>query len=69
MARGASVTKLEGIKPGVSLDGLEPGLIVTVAAVSPVGEGALTVYYKRPDGALRERMLVRADEAGVCPQR
>ena len=60
------MTKLEDIKPGVSLDGLEPGLVVTVAAVVPVGEGALTVYYKRPDGALRERMLVRADEETIA---
>jgi superfamily II DNA or RNA helicase len=56
------LTKLEDIKAGQSLDGVEPGLEVTVAAVIPVGDHALTVYYKLPDGTLRERLLSRVDE-------
>ena len=57
------MNRLENIKAGVSLEGLEPGLIVTVAAVVPVGEGALQVFYKLPDGTLRERLLTATDEA------
>jgi superfamily II DNA or RNA helicase len=59
------MARLEDIKAGVSLEGVEPGLIVTVAAVLPIDDGALQVFYKLPDGALRERLLGRADEASV----
>ncbi len=58
--------RLEDIQSGVSLEGVEPGLVVTVAAVMPVGEGALQVFYKLPDGTLRERLFSRSDEAGVA---
>jgi hypothetical protein len=57
---------LELIKAGVSLEGVEPGLVVTVAAVVPVGDSALTVFYKLPDGTLRERLLGRADEPEIA---
>lgn len=59
------MTRLEDIKAGVSLDGIEPDLVVTVAAVVPVGDAAITVYYKLPDGTLRERLLGRADEEAI----
>lgn len=59
------MTKLEDIKAGVSLEGVELDLVVTVAAVVPVGDGAITVYYKLPDGTLRERLLGRGDEATI----
>lgn len=60
------MTKLEDITAGLSLEGLEPGLVVTVSAVVPVGEGALTVIYKLPDGNLRERLLGRTDESSIA---
>ena len=60
------MTKLEDITAGLSLVGLEPGLVVTVAAVVPVGKGALTVIYKLPDGNLRERLLGRTDEDSIA---
>ncbi len=59
------MAKLEDIKAGVSLDGVEPGLIVTVAAIVPIDATALTIYYKLPDGTLKERLLGRADESGI----
>lgn len=59
------MTKLEGIKAGVSLEGVDPGLIVTAAAVVPLSDGMRTVYYKLPDAMLRERLLGRADEAEI----
>ena len=48
---------LEDIKPGVSLEGVEPDVIVTVAAVVPIPPSSVQVFYKRPDGTLRERLL------------
>jgi superfamily II DNA or RNA helicase len=58
--------KLEDIKNGVSLEGVEPGLIVTVAAVIPVGEGVVQVIYKRPDGTFSERLMGQQDAETVA---
>ncbi len=60
------MTKLEDIKAGVSLEGVEPDCVVTVAAIVPIDAGALQIFYKLPDGTLRERLLGRADESTVA---
>lgn len=57
--------RLEDIQGGMSLEGVEPERIVTVSAVVPVGDEARQVFYKLPDGALRERLVTRADEAEI----
>jgi superfamily II DNA or RNA helicase len=57
------VLKLEQILKNAAIAGLEPGQVVRVVTTEPVGDNALTVYYKTADGALRERMLFRSDEA------
>jgi superfamily II DNA or RNA helicase len=57
--------KLEDLSPGVSLEGVEPNLVVTVAAVAPVGEDARQVFYRLPGGATRERLIGRADQASI----
>lgn len=57
---------LETLKPGLSLIGIEPTAVVTVGAVMPVGADAVTVYYKLPDGTLKERLLSRADESSIA---
>ena len=49
--------KLEDIKTGLPLVGLEPSSVATVAAVNPVGEDSVTVYYRTHDGSLKERLL------------
>ena len=54
--------KLELIKNNAAISGIEPGQVVRIVTTEPVGDDALTVYYKTADGALRERMLFRADE-------
>jgi superfamily II DNA or RNA helicase len=64
---GGQVLNLEDIKTGVSLVGVEPGLVVTVAAVVPIGADALQVFFKLPDGALRERLITRAAAAELSP--
>ena len=52
---------VENIKPGLSLAGLEPGMIVTVIASVPIGASAAQVIYKLPDGTIRERLIGVAD--------
>ena len=59
--------KLEHMTSGCSLVGVEPAQVVTVVAVVPLGDGAVTLIYKTPDGTLKDRLLNRADEAGINP--
>ncbi|QXP86594.1 helicase-related protein [Methylococcus capsulatus] len=55
--------KLEQIQKNAAISGLEPGQVVRIVTTEPVGDNALTVYYKTADGKLLERMLFRTDEA------
>lgn len=57
--------KLEDLQPGVPLVGLEPSSIATIAAVVPIGEGSVQVFYRTPDGITKERLLGRADEPNL----
>ncbi|MCE9563548.1 MAG: DUF3883 domain-containing protein [Planctomycetes bacterium] len=57
--------KLAELKSGQALVGIEPSLIVTLAAVVPIGEGAVQVFYKTPDGGVKERLLNTADEPSI----
>jgi len=59
------VLKLEQIQKNAAISGLEPGQVVRIVTTEPVGDNALTVYYKTADGTLRERMLFRTDEANL----
>ncbi|MBL8657370.1 MAG: DUF3883 domain-containing protein [Altererythrobacter sp.] len=54
--------KLEEIKSGQSLSGIEPSQIVTVV---PLGEGSVQTIYRTPDGGMKERLLSRGDESSV----
>ena len=56
------MVKLEDLKSGLPLVGLEPSVVSTVAAVVPIGEGSVQVFYRTPDGTTKERLLGRADE-------
>ncbi len=58
--------KLEEIKQGQSLAGIEPTAVVTVVATVPLNDGALQLIYRTPDGTMKERLLARTDEANVC---
>ncbi len=55
--------KLEEIQKNAAIAGIEPGQVVRIVTTEPVGDNALTVYYKTSDGKLLERMLFRADES------
>jgi len=57
--------KLENLQPGISLVGIEPTLIATLIAVVPIGDGAVQVIYKTPEGTIRDRLLGRADEESI----
>lgn len=55
--------KLEDIVKNASIRGLQGDDVVRVVQVEPVGDNALTVYYKDSQGRLGEQMLFRSDEA------
>ena len=58
--------QLAEITKHAALTGIEPGQVVRVMITEPVGDNALTVYYKTSDGRLLERMLFRTDEATLA---
>lgn len=60
-----AVLVLESLAPGLSLVGIEPSLVVTVAAVLPLGEGVVELIYKTPDGTPKNRLLTRIDEESI----
>lgn len=60
------MTSPTDIKPGTALTGLEPGMIVSVIATNPIGNDAVQVIYKLPDGTIRERMISKADIGTVA---
>jgi hypothetical protein len=57
--------KLKEITAGLSLSGVEPTQIVSVVATVPLGDGALQLIYRTPDGGMKERLLSSADEAFI----
>src|SRR5258705_12858850 len=57
--------RLEDINAGLALTGLEPIVIGNVVAVVPIADGTVQVIYKTPDGALKDRLLNRADEPTI----
>jgi superfamily II DNA or RNA helicase len=54
-------------KPGQSLEGVEPATVVSVVAVVPVSDAAVTLIYRTPDGRLAERLLSADDLSTVRP--
>ena len=57
--------RLEDIKAGALIQGIEPGEVVRIVTSEPIGPNALTVYYKKNDGALLERLIYRTDEMNL----
>ena len=58
---------LSEITAGTALEGLEPGLVCTVVAASPLGDDAVDLVYKRPDGSPATRLITSADAAALAP--
>lgn len=57
--------KLEDIHKDAALREIEPDQVVRVVTTEPIGDHALSVYYRTTDGKLSERMLFRTDEAAL----
>lgn len=55
--------KLEDIKKDAQIRGIQSEEIVRIVQVEPVGDAAITAYYKDSQGKLGEQMLFRSDEA------
>jgi hypothetical protein len=55
------------LTPGLALTGVEPDSIVQIVAVLPVAENVVTLIYRLPDGAIRERLLTEADFPSISP--
>ena len=55
--------KLQEIKKDAQIRGIQTDEIVRIVQVEPVGDAALTVYYKDSQGKLNEQMLFRSDES------
>ncbi len=57
------MVKLEDIKKSAQIKGIQGDELVNIVQVEPVGDSALTVYYKDSSGKLGEQMLFRSDES------
>lgn len=57
--------KLEEIKKNTVVSGIEPGQVVRIVTTEVIGDDALTVYYKKSDGQLCERMIFRSDQVNL----
>lgn len=55
--------KLEDIKKDAQVRGIQGDEVVRIVQLEPVGDSALTVYYKDSQGRLAEQMLFRSDES------
>lgn len=55
--------KLEDVKKDAQIRGIQAEEIVRIVQVEPVGDAAITVYYKDSQGKLGEQMLFRSDES------
>jgi hypothetical protein len=60
------VLPLAELMPDQALVGLDPKVVVTLGAVVPIAAGAVKVYYRTPDGTVKERLLNAAYEAGIA---
>ncbi len=58
--------RLEDLRPGLFIQGLEPLEIVTIVAVVPIADGAIQIIYRMPNGTIKDRLLGRADEAAIA---
>lgn len=55
--------KLEDIKKNAQIRGIQGDEVVRVVQIEPVGDSAITIYYKDSQGRLGEQMLFRSDES------
>lgn len=58
--------KLEDITKDAQIRGIQADEVVRIVQVEPVGNSAITVYYKDSQGKLGEQMLFRSDESRLA---
>ena len=56
---------LEDIKPGLALEGVEPFRVVTVEFVKPLSPDSIQVFYRPPEGGVKECNLTRMNEGNL----
>ncbi|MGW9550872.1 helicase-related protein [Citricoccus zhacaiensis] len=59
--------KLEDITQGMALDGLVPGVVVLIKALTWHGNDALNLIYESPAGGLNQAVVYRVDEDRMSP--
>ena len=59
--------KLTDITLGIQLVGLEPGLVCSVVAATPLGDNAVDLVFRRPDGSVGTRLISAEDAADLSP--
>lgn len=59
--------RLDELKPGLALVGLEPDRVCTIISINRIADNAVQVFYRPPEGGFKERLLITADEASITP--
>ena len=61
------MTTLEDVKPGAMIRGVVPGHSVPIVSVDWIGNQAVNVVYREPNGSVSETTLYRDDELRLVP--
>ena len=56
---------IEDIKPGLQLEGIEPGLVICVDAVRPIGTSSIQIFYKKPSGENTEQFITSSEAKNI----
>lgn len=56
---------IEEIKPGLQLEGIEPGLVICVEAVRPIGTSSIQIFYKKPSGENTEQLITSSEAKNI----
>ena len=59
---GQAMTALNDVKPGAMIRGVVPGHSVRIVSVDWIGNQAINLIYREPDGGVSETTLYRDDE-------
>src|SRR4051794_14300001 len=59
------MSKLEGLQPNASVQGILPNCLVTVVSTQWFGSEALKLTYKDPGGKVANELLYRHDESRI----
>ena len=57
--------KIEEIKPGLQLEGIEPGLVICVDAVRPIGTSSIQIFYKKTSGESTEQLITSSEAKNI----